>query len=142
VLLATDGRTDFSKGAVAAAAALAPSGPIAVVTIAKVYGSAYGMPNPGLLPTKQEMAERLGWVAAAVKALEKRGAVADGQVASTRKPVRQLSRIALARGVRFVVIDETTATGWRRRIEGDVGADLARKLRRHGVEVRVVPATR
>ena len=139
MLLASDGRQDFSKGAVAQAAALSPAGPIAVVTIARVFGSAYGMPNPGLLPSKAEMSERLGWVAAAVKALERRGAVADGQVASTRKPVRQLARVAEARGARVVVIDETTATGWRRRIEGDVGSDLARRLRRHGVAVHVVP---
>ena len=139
MLLASDGRQGFSKRAVADAAALSPSGPIAVVTIARVYGTQYGLPNPGLLPTRREMKERLGWVATAVTALEKRGVVVDGQVASTRKPARQIARIARLREARVVVIDETTATGLRRRVEGDLGHDIARRLRRDGIEVRVVP---
>src|SRR4029079_5894925 len=57
VLLASDGRHDFSSRAVARAAALAgDGGHVAVVTIAKIYGSSYGLPNPGLLPTKRELA--------------------------------------------------------------------------------------
>ena len=139
VLLASDGRTDFTRRAVAEAAALAGDAPAAVLTIARVYGTSYGIQNPGLLPTKKEMAERLSWVSRAVKALEKRGLEVDGQVAATRKPARQIMRVALARGAEVVVIDETAATGWRRRVEGDIGAQVARSLRKHGVEVRVIP---
>ena len=51
VLLASDGRHDFSSRAVARAAALAgDGGRVAVVTIAKIYGSAYGLPNPASSP--------------------------------------------------------------------------------------------
>jgi hypothetical protein len=38
-----------------------------------------------------------------------------------------------------VVIDETRSSGLRRVIEGDVGAELRRKLGRHGIEVEVIP---
>ncbi len=40
----------------------------------------------------------------------------------------------------MIVIDETTVSkGLRRLIEGDVGAELRRKLRKDGVEVEVIP---
>jgi hypothetical protein len=139
VLLASDGRRDFSQRAVAQAAALAGSGPVAVVTIAKIYGTQFGMPHPGLLPNKQELAERHGWVEGAIRQLKKSGIAADGQVAATRRPTKKLAAVAQVRGVTVVVIDETTAKGVRRLIEGDVGTDLRRKLRRTGIAVEVVP---
>jgi hypothetical protein len=37
------------------------------------------------------------------------------------------------------VIDETPAGGLRRLVEGDVGAELHRALRRDGIAVEVVP---
>jgi len=64
VMLASDGRQDYSPRAVARAAALAGDGPVAVVTIAKIYGSSFGLPHPGLLPTNAELTERRGWVEA------------------------------------------------------------------------------
>lgn len=140
VLLASDGRSEFSARAVAQAAALAGDGPVAVVTIAKVYGTQFGVPHPGLLPTKQELDERHGWVERAIGELERRGVKADGQVAATRRATKTLARIARLRVPRVVVIDETPATGLRRVIEGDVGVELRRRLRRDGIEVEIVPA--
>jgi hypothetical protein len=143
VLLASDGRHDFSSRAVARAAALAGAGGhVAVVTIAKIYGSSYGLPNPGLLPTKRELAERREWVADAIRTLEQEGAVADGQIASTRRATKKLAAIARLRSPRVVVIDETHETGLRRLVEGDVGSELRKKLRRDGIDVEVVPAAR
>ena len=54
VMLASDGRQDYSPRAVARAAALAGDGPVAVVTIAKIYGSSFG------LPIARELAHALG----------------------------------------------------------------------------------
>lgn len=139
VLLATDGRTEFTSRAVAQAAALAGTGPVAVVTIAKIYGTQFGVPHPGLLPTKQELAERQAWVDRAIRELERQGVAADGQVAATRRATKKLTQVARVRGARVVVIDETRATGLRRLVEGDVGKELRRALRRDGVEVEVVP---
>lgn len=140
VLLASDGRHDFSSRAVARAAALAgDGGHVAVVTIAKIYGSSYGLPNPGLLPTKRELAERREWVAGAIRTLERKGAAADGQIATTRKATKKLAAIARLRQPRVVVIDETPETGLRRLVEGDVGSELRKKLRGDGIDVEVVP---
>lgn len=138
VLLASDGRTEFSSRAVAQAAALADRGSVGVVTIAKVYGTQFGLPHPGLLPTKQELDEREGWVSQAIRQLERQGVTADGQVAAARRATKTLAQIARVRGTRVIVIDETRSTGLRRIVEGDVGADLRRRLRRDGVRVEVV----
>ena len=140
VLLASDGRHDFSSRAVARAAALAGNGGhIAVVTIAKIYGSSYGLPNPGLLPTKRELAERREWVSGAIRTLEREGAVVDGQIASTRRTTKKLAAIARLRRPHVVVIDESPETGLRRLVEGDVGSELRKKLRQDGIDVEVVP---
>jgi hypothetical protein len=139
-MLASDGRQDFSARAVARAADLAGSDTVAVVTIAKIYGSSFGLPHPGLLPTKDELAERRGWVNGAIGELQKRGATADGQVAATRRAGKKLAAVARARGARVVVIDETTVKrGVRRVVEGDVGSELRRMLRKDGIDVEVVP---
>jgi hypothetical protein len=138
VLLASDGRREFSKRAVAQAAALAGSGRVSVVTIAKIYGSQFGIPHPGLLPNKQELDARQGWVERAIKDLRVRGVEADGQVAATRKARKKLAQIARVRGVRAIVIDETLATGLRRKIEGDMGEELRRNLRKDGIAVEIV----
>lgn len=140
VLLASDGRKEFSKRAVAQAAALANEGTVAVVTIAKIYGTQFGLPNPWLMPSKPEIKERQGWVRSAVEQIERGGARADGQVAMTRKPTKKLAAIARARHPRVIVIDETRYTGWRRFVEGDVGSELRKKLRKDGIEVEIVPA--
>jgi len=140
VLLASDGRQDFSSRAVARAAALAGSDTIAVVTIAKIYGTSLGLPHPGLLPTKDELEERRGWVNGAIRTLVESGATADGQVAATRRAGKKLAAVARARGARVVVIDETTVKhGLRRIVEGDVGSELRRMLRNDGIDVEVVP---
>lgn len=139
VLLASDGRQDFSSRAVARAAALAGSGSVGVVTLAKIYGTQFGLPNPWLLPTKEEMLFRQRWVASAIRNLESQGVSADGQVAATRKATKKLAAIARLRHPHVVVIDENPGTGWRRRVEGDVGGDLRRKLRKDGIEVEIIP---
>src|SRR6476469_3296571 len=94
VLLASDGRQDFSERAVAVAAARAEAGPVAVVTIARIYGSQFGLPHPGLLPTKQEMTERQRWVGGAIERVRRAGREADGHVSTTPKPTKKLAEIA------------------------------------------------
>lgn len=146
LLLACDGRRPISAGAVARAAALAAESPhpVAVVAVAKIHGTSFGLPNPGLMPTKAELAQRRGWVDGAIADLTARGVAADGQVATTRRPVRLFARIARLRGVSAVVIDGTTATGLRRIVEGDAGAELRRRLRRAGgaLTVEIIPPVR
>jgi hypothetical protein len=138
VLLATDGREPLSARAIEQAAALASPGGVAVLAIAKIYGTQFGLPHPGLMPTKAEVDLRRGWISDAISALESKGVDADGQLAATRKPIKLIARVALARAVEHVVVDAGTAHGVRLMIEGDTGKDVRRKLR-GAAEVVVIP---
>jgi hypothetical protein len=139
VLLAGDGRRRFSERAIAEAIARSPAGPGAGVTLARLYGTQFGLPNPGLMPTKQELKARHDWVGLAVDAIIAAGGETDGQVAVTRKGTKTIARIARTRGARTIITDETQHSGLRRFVEGDLGAELARKLRADGIEVVVIP---
>ena len=138
VLLATDGRRPLSAEAIERAAALASPRGVAVLAIAKIYGTQFGLPHPGLMPTRDEVDLRRGWIADAIAVLERRGVDADGQLAATRKPIKLIAKVALARSVEHVVVDAGTATGVRRMIEGETGIDVRRRLR-GAAEVVIVP---
>ncbi len=61
-------------------------------------------------------------------------------MAATRRASKKLAAVARARRPRVVVIDETPVSkGLRRLVEGDVGSELRRMLRKDGIEVEVVP---
>ena len=128
VLLASAG-TPFSGAAVRRAYELAAGQPVAVLTILKVYGSQFGLPNPGLLPTRREREEQYAIVRRAIAAVERRGGTADGQIAATRSAGRTIAKVARVRQVRYVVMDSPTATGVRRIIEGEITGIVRRRLR-------------
>src|SRR5258708_8397875 len=57
VLLASSGEP-FSRAALRRARELAGGQPVAVLPIPKTYGSSFGLPNPGLIPTPKEPQEQ------------------------------------------------------------------------------------
>ena len=141
MLLASDGRHPFSPAAIARAADLAGAGgSVAVLVIAKIYGTQFGLPHPGLMPNKDEIETRQTWLRETLAQLERRGVDADGQLAATRKPVKKIAGVARLRGARTVVLDGTPATGLRRIVEGDTGVDLRRRLRGSEIEVAIIPS--
>jgi hypothetical protein len=101
---------------------------VAVVTIARIYGSSFGLPNPGLLPTKKEMDEQRALVTEAVDRLERSGIEAWGQVATTRRYAKAIAQAALARGVDHVLVVIPDVPRWRRLIEGDTARDVRRRI--------------
>src|SRR6202451_4363164 len=128
VLIATVGLA-VPPAVIRRAVELSGGRPVAVVSIARIYGSSLGLPNPGLLPTRKEMDEQKGFVQDAVAALERGGAQAWGQVAASRKPVKTIAQAAEARGVREVsVVRPDQPVRWRRVVEGDLAKEIARKL--------------
>jgi hypothetical protein len=111
------------------ALARAAGEPVAVVTIARIYGSAMGLPNPGLMPTRKEMAAQKSQVEKTLRLIEKGGGEGWGQVAASRKPVKTIVQAAKARGVREVLVVRPVQTKrWREVVEGDFAKDIARKL--------------
>jgi hypothetical protein len=99
-----------------------------VLTILKVYGSSFGLPNPGLLPTRREREEQYAIVRRAIAAMERRGGTADGQIAVTRSAGRTIAKVARRRRVRYVVMDDAAPSGVRRVTEGSITAIVRRRL--------------
>jgi Universal stress protein family len=140
VLLASAG-APFSKSAVRRARELAAGEPIAVLTILTIYGSAFGLPNPGLLPTRGERDEQFANVQRAIKQLERAGCAADGQVAATRSAARMIAKVAGTRQVRYVVMDERGESGLRGLRDHGVISTVRRRLGGRAVLELVKPAT-
>jgi hypothetical protein len=133
VLIASNGEK-IPGAAIRQALRLSAGEPVAVVTIARIYGSSLGLPNPGLMPTRKEMDEQREIASRTVSALEKAGVEAWGQVAATRKASKTIAEAAAARGVRYVLVVRPEKSGWRRVVEGDVAKEVAHKL---GADVTV-----
>jgi len=127
VLLASSGGP-FSKAAVRRARELAAGEPVAVLSILRIYGSTFGLPNPGLMPTRREREEQFANVSKAISQLERSGCTADGQIAATRSAGRMIAKVARVRQVRVVVMDDSTESGVRRVIEGSVTSTVRRRL--------------
>ena len=127
VLLASSGGP-FSKAAVRRARELAAGEPVAVLSILRIYGSTFGLPNPGLLPTRREREEQFANVSKAINQLERSGCTADGQIAATRSAGRMIAKVARVRQVRVVVMDDSAESGVRRVIEGSVTSTVRRRL--------------
>jgi nucleotide-binding universal stress UspA family protein len=91
ILLASEGRP-IPRAAVEYAARLARpyQASVHVFSIARVWGTSFGLPNPGLLPTKREWDEQREIVAEAVGTLKKRGLRAEGHVVGTRKATKRI----------------------------------------------------
>jgi nucleotide-binding universal stress UspA family protein len=87
VLLASEGR-EIPQQAIDEAARLGAR--VHVFTVARVWGTSLGLPNPGLLPSKQEWDKQRGIVADAVKALKRHGVQAEGHVLATRKATKRI----------------------------------------------------
>jgi nucleotide-binding universal stress UspA family protein len=91
VLRASEGRA-IPAAAIERAAQLARErgGGVHVFTIARVWGTSLGMPNPGLLPSKREWDVQRAVVGDAVKELKRLGVEASGHVLATRKATKRI----------------------------------------------------
>jgi nucleotide-binding universal stress UspA family protein len=105
ILLASEGRAIPSEAVEFVARLAGPkSAAVSVLSIARVHGTAFGFPSPGLLPTKREWQEQRDFVARAVKTLRKRGLEAEGEVVGTRKAAARICRQAKDLGCDVIVM--------------------------------------
>lgn len=139
VLLASEGRR-FTNDAIDRVVELAaPGATVRVFSVARVHGVAFGMPNPGLLPTKAEWNEQRELVAWAVHRLRRRGLEADGHVLGTRNPAKKIVREARDKGSEAIVMvaDEDRS----RLIRGMMWSQEPQRVRsRAGIPVYLVSA--
>jgi nucleotide-binding universal stress UspA family protein len=95
VLLASEER-DIPQKAIDLAARMAKrsNAPVHVFSVARVWGTSFGFPNPGLLPTKKEWDRQRYVVDKAVARLERKGVKARGRVIGTRAAAKRIVREA------------------------------------------------
>jgi nucleotide-binding universal stress UspA family protein len=104
ILLASEGRT-IPDAAIARVAELAQAGAsVRVFSIARVHGTAFGMPSPGLLPTKQEWAQQRDLVDGAIKRLRRNGLPAEGHVLGTRNATKKIIQEATQHECQAIVM--------------------------------------
>jgi nucleotide-binding universal stress UspA family protein len=75
-----------------------------VLSIARVWGTAMGFPNPGLQPNKREWEEQKRIVKEAVSAFEKAGHESNGIVLATRRAAKRIAAEAQARDMDALVM--------------------------------------
>jgi nucleotide-binding universal stress UspA family protein len=118
ILLATEGR-EISSAAIARVIELARTSgaSVHVFCIARVHGTSFGFPSPGLLPTKREWADRRDMVRKTVRRLQRKGIEADGHVLGTRKATKRICDQAAKEGCDAIVM---AADPDRNRVVGDM----------------------
>ena len=139
VLLASEGRAiPFAAIEFAARLAAPRKAEVHVFSIARVHGTVFGLPSPGLLPTKREWQAQRDLVATAVKALRKRGLKAQGEVIGTRKAASRIAQQAKDLGADAIVM---AADPSRNRIVADFmwTQEPQRVVRKARVPVYLVP---
>jgi nucleotide-binding universal stress UspA family protein len=105
VLLATEGRP-ITEAAIQRVIELARGNHarVRVLSIARVYGVAFGLPNPGLLPSKGEFDQQRESVGKAIARLKRKGLDADGHVIGTRKATKRICEEAYLQECEAIVM--------------------------------------
>jgi nucleotide-binding universal stress UspA family protein len=117
ILLASEGRT-IPNAAIARVVELAePGATVRVFSIARVHGTAFGMPTPGLLPTRAEWAAQRDLVDQAIKRLKRKGLTAEGHVLGTRNATKKILEEAAQHQCQAIVM---AADPDRNRVVGNV----------------------
>jgi nucleotide-binding universal stress UspA family protein len=138
ILLASEGRP-IPPAAVARVVELAePGANVHVFTIARIHGTAFGMPSPGLFPTKKDWAAQRDIVAKTIKRLERKGLAANGQVLGTRNATKKILEEAKKEGCEAIVM---AADADRNRVTGNMmwSQEPQRVRRKAKLPVYLVP---
>lgn len=113
VLIASEGRR-FTAGVIDLAVRLAHAGGghVRVLSVARLWGTSFGLPNPGLRPSKREMAEQEDNVSWAISQLEKADISADGHIVTTRHPCKSIVNEAKRQNCSAIVMGADPRRNW------------------------------
>jgi nucleotide-binding universal stress UspA family protein len=117
ILLASEGRQIPAAAISRVIELAAPGAYVHVFTVARVHGVAFGLPSPGLLPTKQEWAEQRDIVTQAIRRLRRKGLKADGHVLGTRNAFKKIIKEAAEHDCEAIVM---SAAPDRNRVLGNL----------------------
>jgi nucleotide-binding universal stress UspA family protein len=113
VLVASEGRR-FSQEVIDLAVRLVhgQGGRAQVLTVARLWGTSFGLPNPGLRPSRREMAEQEENIIWAIARLESAGVEADGHIVTTRNPCRSILSEARRKQCDAIVMGADPRRNW------------------------------
>lgn len=113
VLIASEGRR-FSQAAIDLAVNILKSqnGRVTVLTVARLWGSGLGLPNPGLRPSKREMDEQKDNVTWALARLEEAGVSANGHIVTTRNPTKSILNAAKRQKCDAIIMGADPRRSW------------------------------
>lgn len=101
--------------------------PVVVVSVARIWGTALGLPHPGLYPTRQEMQQQIERVEAAKTVLGQKGLPAETAVIAARNPGKAIARYAEKTGCGIIVIPDPRAARWQRILFGHLPHEIRRR---------------
>jgi hypothetical protein len=107
-----------------------------VISVARIWGVKYGLPNPGLYPNRLEWEQQRKVVDDAAEWLRKRGFEVRVRAVAARNAARAVGSWATMLGCHAVVIGQPQQARWERIVKGEDAVDVARRTR---VEVHAVP---
>jgi nucleotide-binding universal stress UspA family protein len=103
--------------------------PIVVMSVARIWGTALGLPHPGLYPTRQEMQEQKDRVEAAKTALGEEGVQAQTAVITARNAGKAIARYAEKVGCGIILVAGRRGPRWQRLVFGDLPHEIGRRTR-------------
>jgi K+-sensing histidine kinase KdpD len=138
ILLVSYGASPITRDVLQKTIALATpeQAKITVLGIARIFGTALGLPHPGLKPNRLEWEEQRNVVQEAADELGRRGFDVLLAMAMARNAPKLIARWVRARNFHAVVIPDPARPAWRRRIEGDLDHEIERRAH---VPVHAVP---
>ena len=83
-----------------------------MLAIARIWGTSFGLPHPGLMPTRREWQAQHDVVAEALKGLKRQGIESTGQVLSSRNAGKRILKEAKLRGVDAIVMGADGPRHW------------------------------
>jgi nucleotide-binding universal stress UspA family protein len=113
IILASEGRP-IPRTAVEFAGRMAEKSgaEVLVLSIARIWGTSFGLPNPGLMPNKRELKEQYDHVAGANTSLKRRAIAASGQVTGTRNAAKLILAEARRRRADAIVMAADPPQSW------------------------------
>jgi hypothetical protein len=109
----------------------APHAVVHVISIARIWGTSFGLPNPGLYPNRLEIEEQRDIVDSASDAVRRGGFVVKSRILSARDPAKVIARYAESIGAKAIVVGDPAHAGkaWERAVKANPVRDLGRRTR-------------
>ena len=112
---------------------------VIVLSVARIWGTSLGLPNPGLYPNKHEWADVRSIAEAAAAELRRRGVDAKTKAVASRHAGKAVARWAEFFKCSAIVVGAPEMKAWDRWLHGDEPRNVGRKTRIPVFSVQLPP---